>query len=64
MRREKRGGIRRRERSEEARKKDRQKRRHKKRGPLGCVLLGETEEGHLWPPKGAPANRKRREEKM
>lgn len=43
----------------------------KERGPLGYSLLGETEEGHLWPPKGAPTNpteeekrEERREENM
>lgn len=39
------------------RKTDRKK-GDKKRGPLGCWLLGESEEGHLWPPKGAPAKRR------
>lgn len=57
--------MRRRKRSEEARKKDRQKQGHKKRGPLGCSLLGETEEGHRRPPKGAPSSRQeeKREER-
>lgn len=51
-----------RKRSEELEKKDRQKQGHKKRGPLGSWLLGGTEEGHLWPPEGAPDERRRREE--
>lgn len=59
---------RKRKRSEEAKKKDRQKQGHKKRGPLGSLLLGGTEEGHLWPPEGAPAEKgregKRREENI
>lgn len=42
-------GIRRRKKSKEARKKDEKKERLKKRGPLGCLLPGETE-GHPWPP--------------
>lgn len=43
------GGIRKRKKSKEARKKDEKKERLKKRGPLGCLLPGETE-GHPWPP--------------